>query len=174
MVLGMVRSAFTFGTVLIALSISACGGSTSDEVSRVDGLSSVDTSDAGSGDGGVSSDASTVDGGDGGDGGATGTVVQVLVKSVSYSPNEVTVHPGDTVRWVWDRGRHNVVSGPVTAGQGVADGKFCNPGAATCDHAPLQGPPYTYEHVFTDVGDYPYFCTPHVSMGMVGTVHVVR
>jgi plastocyanin len=112
-----------------------------------------------------------------GDAGAPGdaaaAVVTVHVRRASFEPSDVTVHPGDTVRWVWERGRHNVVSGTVQDDKGVADGKFCNPGADTCDAAPLQGVPYTYEHTFQEIGAHPYFCTPHISMGMLGTIRVV-
>jgi plastocyanin len=152
--------------VFIATSLVGCG-STQELVSRSENLSS--TEDVV--DGGVDADAAGP--ADAGTDAPSGAVVTVLVKSASFSPTDVTIHPGDTIHWVWDRGRHNVVSGPIAGGQGVADGKFCNPGAATCDRAPLQAPPYSYDFTFTDVGDYPYFCTPHVSMGMVGTIHVV-
>jgi plastocyanin len=154
------------------MSLAACGGSPREDFSRADSLSSVEPAvDAADG-GATTTDAST--GADASTGDAsTGVVVQVLVKRSSYAPAELTIHRGDTVRWVWDAGRHNVVSGTVAGDQGTADGKFCNPGGATCADAPLHGPPFTYEHMFADVGDYPYFCTPHISMGMVATIHVV-
>jgi plastocyanin len=30
----------------------------------------------------------------------------------------------------------------------------------------------TYSHTFTQAGSFPYFCRPHCSMGMTGTVVV--
>jgi plastocyanin len=163
------RTPIILGTVLVVSSLAACGTSARDGSESAQSLSTdpqVDVADADASDGGVA----TTDGAAPGDAGA---IVQVLVKSMTFEPSDVTIHPGDTVHWVWNRGRHNVVSGPVAGGAGVADGKFCNPGAASCSAAPLQAPPYTYDHTFTDAGDFPYFCTPHVAMGMVGTVHVV-
>jgi plastocyanin len=151
------RFVFVLGSALVALSLSACGSSR-DESARAESQAVLE------GDSGAN-DAATTD--------AATSVVTVLVQRASFSPVEVTLPVGGTVRWVWERGRHNVVSGNVVDGEGIADGKFCNAGGATCDEAPLQGPPYTYEHTFAAAGDYPYFCTPHVPMGMVGTIHVV-
>jgi plastocyanin len=135
-----------------------------------EGLASTDSdvSDAGTGD--AASDGGARDGGDAGDAGA---VVQVLVKSMTFEPADVTIHAGDTIHWLWKTGRHNIISGPVNGGAGVPDNKFCNPGSTTCATAPLQGPPYAWDYKFTQVGDYPYYCAPHVTMGMVGTIHVV-
>lgn len=90
----------------------------------------------------------------------------------SFEPKEVTIHPGDKVVWTWTNGKHNVVSGKVTDGEGTADGVFCNPGGAACSEAPLKRAPNTYEHTFATVGDFSYFCAPHADMGMVGVIHV--
>ena len=164
------------GTVLVASSLAACGTFARDGSEGAEGLSSADSTDVGIGDGGTdaSADGAARDGaapdGAAPDGGA---VVQVLLKSMSFDPPDVTIHPGDTIHWVWNKGRHNVISGPVNGGAGVPDNKFCNPGAASCANAPLQAPPYTWDHTFHEVGDYPYYCAPHVAMGMVGTIHVV-
>jgi plastocyanin len=152
------RFPIVLGSVFVAVSLAGCGGGpTGDDVARVESQSTevpeVGLADAG--------------------GDAASGIVTVLVKRASFEPKEVTVRRGSTVRWVWDGGRHNVVSGTVQDGEGLADGKFCNPGGATCDEAPLKGPPFTYEHAFSATGDFPYFCTPHVPMGMVGVIHVV-
>src|SRR5262249_44641322 len=70
--------------------------------------------------------------------------------------------------WVWASDFHNVVSGQG----GVADGTFCSPSDANCAAAPLSTTGATYEHTFTQAGTYPYFCTPHRSIGMTGTIVV--
>jgi len=54
----------------------------------------------------------------------------------------------------------------------TADGKFCSPSDMSCATAPTSGVGATYEHKFTTAGTYPYFCAPHCSVGMTGTVTV--
>ena len=70
-----------------------------------------------------------------------------------------TVDPGDTVEWVWE-------------------GNF--PHSTTRDTAPetwdsgvLRGAGTMFPHTFSIDGSYDYFCTPHRTLGMTGTV-VVR
>ena len=128
-----------------------------------------------------SADAS-IDASDAGDGGlpegSTGHVVSVSVggsDGFSFDPPQVTVHVGDSVAFTWTNGRHNVVSGTVVGGLGVADQAFCSPGAATCgDSTPLRRAPFAFQHTFLQEGDFPYFCVPHASFGMTGVVHVAR
>jgi plastocyanin len=73
---------------------------------------------------------------------------------------DLTIKPGDSVRWVWVSGFHNVVSGTG----GVPDGRFTS-GAPTT-------PPKEFVHTFTTADDYPYYCQVHGSMGMTSTVKV--
>src|SRR5262249_37404097 len=86
-----------------------------------------------------------------------------------FQPDPVTVYVGDTVRWEWSTNFHDVTSGS----NGVADGKFCAPGDTNCAGVALSIAGDTYEHTFTQAGTYPYFCKPHYSSGMVGTVVVL-
>jgi plastocyanin len=85
-----------------------------------------------------------------------------------FAPSSVTIRVGDTVRWRWDSGGHNVVSGS----DGNADGRFCSPDDQGCGSAPLSNTGTTYEHTFTEAGTFPYFCEPHVNFGMTGRVIV--
>lgn len=120
------------------------------------------------------------DGGDGGDGGGAPTVD--MTDDLIYDPESITVSVGDTVVW------ENVgsVGHSVTAyDDGVPDGAtyFASGGfdseQAARDAYSVGDPDSgdvlegeTYEHTFETAGTYEYFCIPHESAGMVGTVEV--
>lgn len=111
--------------------------------------------------------AKTPDAGDGGN----SKVIQVGVGPEGahrFLPPSISVPVGTTVRWFWYSAGHNVVSGP----NGVPDDKFCSPDDKDCVDAPTSDIGYTYEHTFMKKGTYPYFCEPHYSVGMKGTVIV--
>lgn len=87
---------------------------------------------------------------------AAGTVVTITVKDMSYQPAEVTIHPGDTVEWIFDDGGmpHDV------SGEGEMEGIL--------QSELLTEGKYTY--TFDETGTYTYSYTPHPMM--VGTVVV--
>jgi plastocyanin len=91
---------------------------------------------------------------------ADGGVVEVKVNGRAFDPPALTIKANQTVRWVWIAGNHNVVSGASC----TADGKFTS--------GSIEGVPATFEHTFTAAGSFPYFCDPHCSLGMAGTVTV--
>ncbi len=91
---------------------------------------------------------------------AQGDVVEVQVLGHEFSPSEVHIKANQKVRWVWVAGRHNVVSGAGC----TSDGKFTS-GALT-------SAPSTFEQKFEKSGSFPYYCDPHCTMGMTGTVVV--
>lgn len=86
----------------------------------------------------------------------------------AFLPRAVTIPAGTTVLFLWESDGHNVISG---AG-GVADGLFCSPGDAGCASAPTFNAGTTYRHTFDTPGTFPYFCAPHYSVGMKGTITV--
>ncbi len=95
--------------------------------------------------------------------------VNVTVSNNVFTPSQVTINPGDTVKWTNTAGFHNVESC-----DGVGDPAQC-PGVAaqgffTSGNAAF--PPWTFSKTFTIVGDNPYFCEVHVGLGMTGTVKV--
>jgi plastocyanin len=100
-------------------------------------------------------------------GGAT-TSVSIVPGSSSltdtaYQPNPVQVSVGDTVTWTNDDTQPHT----VTSGQnGQPDGKF----DSSPNFNPLMAPGQTFEHTFTEAGQYPYYCALHPNM--VGTVSV--
>src|SRR5262249_23711472 len=83
-----------------------------------------------------------------------------------FAPRTVTIHVGETVRWRWDSSGHDVVSG-----SGSPDGRFCTPNDRACGSA-FSNAGTTYEHTFTEAGTFPYYCSPHLSLGMTGRVIV--
>jgi len=88
--------------------------------------------------------------------------------ALSFTPANLTIAVGDTVRWVWSSGGHSVVSGT----NGNANNKFCSPSDNGCDNPPLSNMGATYEHVFAQAGNFPYYCSVHFSLGMTGSIKV--
>jgi plastocyanin len=81
-----------------------------------------------------------------------------------YEPAELTVTVGDTVTWVWESDTHNVVpsSQPDSANWSGTEGGD--------DQLYDQGHEYSY--TFETAGTYEFYCTPHESAGMTGTITV--
>lgn len=81
-----------------------------------------------------------------------------------FTPQDINVQVGDTVKWVWVSGIHSVVSD---------DGYFTSGGVV--------GPPFSYSIVFDNAflssgpisgNRYNYHCALHGNFGMVGSVTV--
>lgn len=94
--------------------------------------------------------------------------VSVGQGGLTFSPQNLTIVAGDTVRWTWASSGHTVTSGTG----GVADNKFCSPTDTSCATAPTTNSGGTYSHTFTTAGSFPYFCRPHAGAGMTGTITV--
>lgn len=77
---------------------------------------------------------------------------------------ELEINVGDTVRWEWISGFHNVVNG--FPGDPDEDTLF-NSGA------PTNTVGTTFEYTFMDTGLYGYHCEVHESIGMISQVNVV-
>ncbi len=75
-----------------------------------------------------------------------------------YTPDSVVIAAGDTVTWTNIGGYHNVV--------------------AYSDTFPSNGGPsgntWVYSYTFATPGVYTYYCVPHESEGMTGTITVVE
>jgi plastocyanin len=79
------------------------------------------------------------------------------VRNYSFSPSSLTnVQIGDTIHWEWKEGSHTTTSAAIPSG------------AASWDR-PLTSSQQTYDYIPTVAGTYNYVCTPHASMGMVGS-----
>ena len=83
----------------------------------------------------------------------------VTLSGTSFSPSNVTIPVGGTVRWVVSNGSHTVT--PDNPGQtGVWSGTG------------LLDPGQQFEFTFTTAGEFDYHCIPHESLGMTGTITV--
>ena len=87
---------------------------------------------------------------------------------MSFSPASINIHVNDTVCWTWVGGPHSVVSGTAC----TADNVFCSPVDTNCANAPGEDVGAAYTHKFTTAGTFPFFCSFHCAMGMVGSVNV--
>jgi plastocyanin len=86
----------------------------------------------------------------------------------AFSPDELNISIGDTVRWTWASGGHSVTSGAPC----IADGQFCSPDDVDCDAGTLSNTGTVYVHTFAQAGTYEYFCFAHCGLGMTGVIHV--
>jgi|GEM_PF-4274336 len=77
---------------------------------------------------------------------------------------DLTIESGDTVRWEWTSGFHNVVNG--FPGDPDEDTLF-NSGSPTSDTDTF------FEYTFLDNGVFGYHCEVHETIGMVSFVTVV-
>lgn len=92
-----------------------------------------------------------------------GAVQEVSVRDFAFDPSNVTVNPGDTVRWVWESGIHTVTSGtPCTH-----DGLYF-------DEDVTSGNPVVEFVIPEGVGSIPYFCRPHCGVGMTGVITILE
>lgn len=85
----------------------------------------------------------------------------VIARTFEFSPRDLTIDPGDTVRWVWESGTHTVTEGTDC----TVDTPLFN--------ANLVPATPTFRYVFQSPGRVDYFCVPHcVIMNMKGSVTV--
>lgn len=101
---------------------------------------------------------------------AQADTVVVTQINVTFQPANITINVGDTVRWVRTGGFHDVTEGT----DGTVDGDEAFFG-------PLNAGNPIFEHTFDAAfvaanprpgGVYDYFCSPHFTFGMIGTVTV--
>ncbi len=89
------------------------------------------------------------------------TTHDVSMTSSGYTPADLTINEGDTIRWTNNDVRaHTSTSGT----NGVPDGIW-DSGDVTAGN--------TYEWVFNAAGTFPYYCMHHWQTGMTGTITVV-
>ncbi len=86
-----------------------------------------------------------------------GAYVITMTADFKYLPKFAEVPAGSTVVFVNDSGSHNVVPEGHTAWQGTPVS------SETGEHLRI---------TINEPGDYDYFCQPHKSLGMVGTLRV--
>lgn len=91
-----------------------------------------------------------------------GTVVEIEAVDNVFRPETIEIEPGTEVRWVnGGRNAHDVKPTDTSLGDWGIELAGFEPGA-------------TYSHVFTEPGEYPYYCTAHGTRtrGMIGTIVV--
>ena len=88
--------------------------------------------------------------------------VEVKVRNFEFFPRDITVPRGETVKWVWEEGFHT-----TTNGTGSSD-----PEAGTLWNEPMSSSNKTFSFMFNEEGLFPYFCIPHESIDMKGTITV--
>ena len=100
-----------------------------------------------------------------------------MTDNFGFDPETKAVEMGQTVTWT----NTSDVGHTVTAYQGkipdsatyFASGGFESERAARSHvTAGLIAPGGEYEHTFEELGAYEYYCVPHESSGMIGTVQV--
>ena len=103
---------------------------------------------------------------------AAAAIVDVTVNSMSFTPAQVTVRVGDTVRWTLPATSSDSPKGygydpPAMSHNVAADNGSFRSGDA------VPGP-WQFGHTFTAPGEYPYHCEVHGSAGRVGMSGSVR
>ncbi|MDF5720704.1 MAG: plastocyanin [Rhizonema sp. PD37] len=90
---------------------------------------------------------------------------------LAFQPNKVTVHPGDTIKWVNNKvPPHNVVFDPAKN-----PAKSSDLAKELSNKKLLMSPGQSVETVFpadAAPGEYSFYCEPHRGAGMVGKVIV--
>ena len=92
-----------------------------------------------------------------------------------FEPAELTVPVGATVTWGFPSAGHNVSCRPDDSKRVELPDEaepFASYGPEESPQGSLVPRGETYDHTFDVVGEYVYVCIPHVSRGMVGTIHV--
>lgn len=87
----------------------------------------------------------------------TGKVVEVVIKDFKFTPDNLTVTPGTTVRWVNREKRQYHSVWFEQLGEPEPDYIF---------------PDESYERTFSGAGSFPYRCGPHPEMR--GTIQVAK
>lgn len=86
--------------------------------------------------------------------------VDVSMVNFKFQPDPVTVNVGDTIKWT----NNSTVHHTSTSGSSCTpDGIWASPNLTAGE---------SFSFVFTTAGTFPYYCIPHCTIGMTGTVIV--
>ena len=91
------------------------------------------------------------------------TFIVTMVNTV-FTPPNLTINVGDTVTWRCDQGFHDTVSGVNGQPSGFWNSNVQFPA--------LMRPGNMFSVTFNNAGTFPYYCTPHWPLGMVGSITV--
>ncbi len=88
-----------------------------------------------------------------------------------FVPSKLTIHQGERVRWInASQTVHTATDDPTRAAYA---GDATLPKGASAFSSGYVRSGRSYSHVFTVPGVYRYFCIPHETVGMVGTITVL-
>lgn len=98
---------------------------------------------------------------------AWGATVDVSIVNFQFSPTNLTINQGDTVRWSNNSGgtQHSTTSTTAVGG--------CVEGGPDPWNSLLLLPGQNFQKTFNTPGTFPYKCIPHCSGGMRGTITVL-
>lgn len=111
----------------------------------------------------------------------TGKTIEVKMigddKGYRFEPNDITVKPGDGIKFInVTGGPHNVSFDPATLPAAAKTALTANmPNQMAELSGPLLSTPneaYTVSFANVPAGKYEFHCTPHLAMGMKGTITV--
>ena len=112
----------------------------------------------------------------------TGKTVEVKMigddKGYRFEPNDITIKAGDGIKFVRvSGGPHNVAFDPATIPAAAKTALTANMGPNQIGElsGPLLSAPnqdYTISFANVPAGKYDFHCTPHLAMGMKGTITV--
>jgi plastocyanin len=102
----------------------------------------------------------------GGGGGGGTAEVAVGPGGLVFEPADLEIAVGTTVNFVWESDNHNIV---VDAQPDDANWEG-TPGSDTKTY----DTGYEYSYTFETTGTYDYYCQPHLSAGMEGSIEVVE
>ncbi len=110
----------------------------------------------------------------------TGTTHEVKMvgddKGYRFEPADITIKAGDGIKFVFvSGGPHNIAFDPATIPADVKDQLAANMPNQTDLSSPMfmnVGQDYTISFANIKPGQLPYHCTPHLAMGMKGTITI--
>lgn len=112
----------------------------------------------------------------------TGKTVEVKMigddKGYRFEPNNITIKQGDGIKFIMTSGGpHNVAFDPATVPAAAKTALSANMGPNQIGElsGPLVSAPneaYTISFANVPAGKYDFHCTPHLAMGMKGTITV--
>lgn len=162
-----------FAVVTGAMVLGACGGSAGNAADTTAAPAATDTA--------MAPAATTPAGGTASAAAITGQTHEVRMlgdeKGYRFEPADITVKQGDGIKFVMvSGGPHNVAFDPATIPADVKPQLSANmPNQQGELSSPMYmnpGESYTMSFANVKPGQYPYHCTPHLAMGMKGTITV--
>jgi plastocyanin len=80
---------------------------------------------------------------------SSATMVNVGISDFRFTPNDITIHVGDTVHWMNQAGSHTVTAD---------DGSYRS--------GNIRSGSWTFDHTFNSVGEFRYYCENHSGPGL--------